>query len=236
MESKESSRSRAKSSHLLLNLIPPIFLTVVAVVFTVLVTKVDVQPVGTEGTNIGFATINLNVHSMLSYDKAFHKMTEILGVVPFFTIAFFVVLGVVELAKRKSLRQIDKELFCLLGLYAAVLVVYAVFEKLAINYRPLIIGEAPEASYPSSHTLFAMTLCGSAIMVLPQMFGEKYAGLVKLARLTLMMIALAIVFGRLLAGVHWLTDVIGGALISAALLSFFQFFINRIEVQKGSLR
>ncbi|MBQ6321188.1 phosphatase PAP2 family protein [Candidatus Saccharibacteria bacterium] len=224
----ETAKPHTKKSSKL-NWTKPIFLALIATVFTVLVTKVDVQPAGVENTNIGFATINVLVHNTFGYNDTFYKLTEILGVLPFLTIAFFVVVGVAQLVKHK---KPSKELLCLVGFYVVVFALYVLFEKLALNFRPVILEEGIEASYPSSHTLFAMTLCGSAILVAKRLFSENHAGLVKLGNLTLVVLALAIVFGRLFSGVHWLTDIVGGLLISAALVSILQACLDAVGPHK----
>ena len=45
---------------------------------------------------------------------------------------------------------------------------------------------------------------------------------------------IAIVFGRLFSGVHWLTDILGGVLISSALLFIFSAVIGALNKNKGS--
>lgn len=237
MNSKKPQPSNTNT----INLIKTVVLAVLAVVFTVLVTKVDVGTYTPEyisgaecviendaTVQVGFATVNTLTHNAFGFSAVFYRLTELLGLLPFATIVFFVAFGVYQLAKSKNLKKVDKRLFFLAGFYVLVLALYVLFEKFALNFRPVVLdcAEGLEASYPSSHTLFAMTLCGSAILLANRLFGEKHAKLVKLGSLALTFLALAIVFGRALSGVHWLTDIVGGMLISAALVSALQTCID----------
>jgi len=224
-----------KLTHSPLRFLPAGLLTAAAVAFTILIAKVDVQSVGPEGSSVGFATLNAQVHTAFGFNQTFFSLSELLGVLPFLTIAFFLLVALVELLRYKSLKKLPRELFLLFGFYAVVLAFYLLFEKLALNFRPVILdGEGLEASYPSSHTLFALTLCGSALLVLPRLFDKTHPWLVKLVRAALALLALAVVFTRLFAGVHWLTDIVGGLLISAALLAWLSAFLPPAEQPAAS--
>jgi undecaprenyl-diphosphatase len=80
-----------------------------------------------------------------------------------------------------------------------------------------------EASYPSSHTLMTICLCGSSIIVNKKMFNNKITKLMNMLSLIIIFIT---VIGRLISGVHWFTDIIGGMLISIALLMILYSIID----------
>lgn len=42
------------------------------------------------------------------------------------------------------------------------------------------------------------------------------------------------VVGRLISGVHWLTDIIGGVLLSVGLVMFYAFAIKRQEKSRDN--
>ena len=67
-----------------------------------------------------------------------------------------------------------------------------------------------EASYPSSHTLMTICLCGSSIIINKKMFNNKITKLMNMLSLTIVLIT---VIGRLISGVHWFTDIIVGIFI-----------------------
>lgn len=154
-----------------------------------------------------------------SYSDLWYKITKYSGYALFLPVAFFVLLGFVQFIKRKSFKKVDRELKLLALFYLAVAIVYLVFEKfLIINYRPIMLDGKLESSYPSSHTLFAVTLCGSAMLLTKRFLKLKHATLVNIVLVLLMLVT---VVGRLLSGVHWATDIIGGILIGATLIFAF---------------
>lgn len=154
-----------------------------------------------------------------SYSDLWYKITKYSGYALFLPVAFFVLLGFVQLIKRRSFKKVDRELKLLALFYFAVAIVYLVFEKfLIINYRPIMLDGKLESSYPSSHTLFAVTLCGSAMLLTKRFLKLKHATLVNIVLVLLMLVT---VVGRLLSGVHWATDIIGGILIGATLIFAF---------------
>ena len=101
---------------------------------------------------------------------------------------------------------------------------YLVFEMFVINYRPVLIEGRLEASYPSSTTLLVLCVMPTAIMQL----NNRIKNLV-LRRVTVVSISLFIIFmvvGRLVSGVHWLTDIVGGVLLSIGLVMLYQMMVT----------
>jgi len=197
-----------------------LFLILFAVLI-LLVKKVNVAAIGPEGTSIGLSDMNKSFHEMTGENHTLYKISEYLGYAALALVGVFGLVGLVQLISRRSLLKVDHEILALGGLYVVVLGLYFVFEKIVINYRPVIMeGDAHvEASFPSSHTMLAIVVLGSTLMVISKYV--KNDGLrVGLEMLCIISIVL-LVLGRLLCGVHWLTDIIGGVLISGALLFAF---------------
>lgn len=209
-----------KSSSKKLFIICGVF-ALLAIALTLVVKFIDVRPAGLTETPVGLAGFNETVRNLFPYGSSgindfWYTITKYSGYALFLPVAFFVILGFVQLIKRKSFKKVDRELKLLALFYVAVGAVYIFFEKLFIvNYRPVLIDGELEASYPSSHTLFAITLCGSAILLVKYLLKLKHAKLVSFA---LALLALVTVVGRLLSGVHWATDILGGILIGATLV------------------
>ena len=135
-------------------------------------------------------------------------------------------LGLGQLIKRKSLFKVDKEIMLLGLFYIVVISIYIFFEKVIVNYRPILMNGFLEASYPSSHTLMTICLCGSSIIVNKKIFNNKITKFMNMLSLIIIFIT---VIGRLISGVHWFTDIIGGIFISIALLMIFYLVIDAIK-------
>ncbi|MBQ1327987.1 MAG: phosphatase PAP2 family protein [Eubacterium sp.] len=208
--------------------------TILFAVLIVLVKTVDVQQIGPEGTSIGFAGINKAMNEATGLNMTLYKITEVLGLLALAVAGCFALLGLVQLIKRKSFAKVDPEIYALAGLYVVVLMLYVIFEKVIINYRPVIMPdeEHVEASFPSSHTMLGFVIMGSTFIVIDKYI--KNESICRLIRIVSILILIAIVFGRLFSGVHWLTDILGGVLISSALLFIFSAVIGALNKNKGS--
>ena len=195
-------------------------LLVVFVAWTLLVKAVDVRPIGPEGSKIGFSAFNSLVHRTVGVNMSLYVITDWLGLVPIATVLGFAALGLCQLIKRKSLLKVDRSIIILGGFYVAVAAVFLLFDALAVNYRPVLIEGNLEASYPSSTTMLVLCVMPTAVMQLASRIKSQP---VKLA-VTLLIIAFIafMVIGRILSGVHWITDIIGGALLSAGLVGIYR--------------
>ena len=183
--------------------------------WTVLVCTVDRQPIGPEGTSVGFAAMNGFVHRIIGFHRRLYDLTDILGLCTLGFVLGFAVLGLVQLIRRKGLCRVDRSILVLGGFYAVVLAAYLLFEAAALNYRPVLAEGKLEASYPSSTTLLALCILPTAMM---QLKDRIQAPLLRTAVLLLLGVFTALlVIGRLLSGVHWLSDIIGGMLLSGGL-------------------
>ena len=195
-------------------LVSTIFI-LLAVVFTIFVKVVDVKPIGANETSIGAASVNQVVFKTIGVNMIWYHITDWLGLVPIFMAMIYAFIGFGQLVKRKNIFKVDKEIIILGLFYIVVIFLYTFFEKLIVNYRPILMNGFLEASYPSSHTLMTICLCGSSIIVNKTLFNNKMA---KFANILSAVIITITVIGRLLSGVHWVTDIIGGILIGVALL------------------
>ena len=211
------------------NFIISTILILLSVVYTILVKVVDVKPLGVNETNIGFASINQFVFKKIGVNMIWYYITDWLGLIPVFTAMIYALIGCVQLIKRKSIFKVDKEIIILGLFYIIVISVYVFFEKVIVNYRPILMNGFLEASYPSSHTLMTICLCGSSVIVNNALFYNKITKVMNV--LSAVIIAITVI-GRLLSGVHWVTDIIGGILIGAALLMTLYSAISLINNTK----
>ena len=186
------------------------------VLWTVLVRLVDVRAIGPNESSVGFAALNGYVHKFTGVNFHLYTITDWLGLVPICVAFGFAILGLVQWIKRKNLLKVDRSLLALGGFYVVVLAAYLFFEIVVINYRPVLLGGYLEASYPSSTTMLVMCVMPAAMIQLHARIENDV-----FRRCVMISIAVFIVFmviGRLVSGVHWLSDIIGGALMSAGLV------------------
>ena len=109
-----------------------------------------------------------------------------------------------------------------------LLFVYLDFELITVNYRPIILDGELEASYPSSHTMLSLGIMITAIFELHELIKNKKAILI-ITDILCCAVALTVLLGRLLSGVHWLTDIIAGALLAASLVCFYRYGVLLLE-------
>ena len=200
------------------NIFLSVFLTILSIVYTYLVKTYDVKSIGPNNSEVGFSRINAWFSNVIGSHMNIYKVTELLGYVVILIVGIYGLIGLYQLIKRKSLFKADKELYILGGLYVSMALVYVFFEKFIINYRPVLIDGVLEASYPSSHTILAICICISSLIVSRNYVRKKYQGLTDTMTILLL---LGVFFGRIISGVHWISDIIGGILISSTLLMHF---------------
>ena len=121
--------------------------------------------------------------------------------------------------RRKSLFRVDRSILALGVFYIVLLAAYVFFEAFPVNYRPVLIDGRLEASYPSSTTL--LTLC--AMTTAAMQFNSRIKNRRFSRCLLLIMSAFTclMVLARLISGVHWFSDIIGGILLGTALIMLY---------------
>jgi len=209
------------------NIIISVILLLIAVVYTILVKYVDIQAIGPNESLVGFGTVNAFFKELFGVNMTLYKLTNWLGYVAIIMALIYALVGLIQFVKRKNLFKVDKEIFILGIFYVIVIGLYLFFEKFIINYRPVLMDGLLEASYPSSHTVLSLCICGSSLIINNILFKR-----IKIARIenkVSMVLIFAIVIGRLVSGVHWFTDIVGGVLISIALLKIFQTALQFIK-------
>jgi len=189
------------------------------VVWTVLVRLVDVEAIGPQGSQVGFATLNRFVHEITGVHFGLYTVTDWLGLVPIGMALGFGVLGLIQWIQRKHLLKVDRSILVLGGFYLAVMVVFVFFELVVINYRPVLIEGVLEVSYPSSTTMLVMCVMPTAMIQLNARI--KSRALKWCVRVAIWSFTFFMVIGRLLSGVHWVTDIIGGIIVSTGLVTLY---------------
>ena len=201
-----------------------VFMLLAFVLWTFLIKFIDVDAIGPDNSQVGFSHFNRFFSNLVGVNMKLYHITDFLSLIPLFMIFAFGMVGLFQWFGRKSIIKVDYDILILGGFYIAVLGVYILFEILELNYRPILINGCLEASYPSSTTMLSICVFSSGATFLNTRI--KNPTLRKIAVFASMAFMIFMVLGRIFSGVHWITDIIGGILLSFGLILIYQFFIN----------
>ncbi len=190
------------------------------VLWTLLIQTMDAQPAGVNGTKVGFAGVNTWFHRLTGVHMGIYTVTDWLGLVPIAVCIGFGVLGLMQWIRRKSICKVDRDILLLGGYYILVILGYLIFEMIPINYRPVLINGAMEASYPSSTTLLVLSVMPTLLFQINRRAKSQTVRRITASYVVLFSAFMAI--GRLVAGVHWLTDIVGSVLLSTGLYCLYR--------------
>ena len=196
-----------------------IILLISFIAFTVVVKFVDVKEIGIDGTKIGLSTFNISVRDKTPFNESWYNITKYLGYLWFVVGLFFVGYIIYLFIKNKSLKKIDYKLYILFSILLLAIIFYVTFEFIKINYRPVLLNGKKELSYPSSHTFLSISIfVPSALYIID----SKFSKIIKCITVPILLIlSIIIVVGRFLSGVHWATDILGGIILGAFMISLY---------------
>lgn len=194
-------------------------------VWTFLIQTVDVQQIGPRQSAVGFATVNGWFHRLTNVHWMLYTLTDWLGLVPIVVCLLFACVGLAQLVQRRSLLKVDLDILLLGVYYVLVIFAYLLFEMVPLNYRPVLIEGILEASYPSSTTLLVLS-------VMPTLHFQaerrlKNSALRRCIKALTGLFSVFMVVGRLLSGVHWLTDIVGAIFLSGGLFLLYKASVLR---------
>lgn len=203
---------------------------VLFLVWTVLIQVADVQPIGPDGSSVGFALWNGWFHRLTGVHMFLYTITDWLGLVPIGVCMIFAGIGFVQWIRRRTLFQVDPDILILGVYYVIVIGAYLVFEMFTVNYRPVLIEGRLEASYPSSTTLLVLcvmpTLIEQAERRMKQTIPKRWI------KICTVWFSVFMVLGRLISGVHWFTDIVGAVILSLGLFCLYKAAVLRAEQKK----
>lgn len=202
-------------------------LIILFILFTLSLKIIDVQPIGQKGTNVAYAKLNSFVSNLFGLNLLLYDITDWAGLVVLFIPLGFVIIGLIQLIKRKSLFKVDKDILVLGVFYIVVTGLYFLSNNVVLNYRPVLINGCLEPSYPSSTTLKIMCIIPTFNMQIKSRVSNKKA--VKTITIISNIFMVLMVALRLISGVHWFTDILGGIIISCGLVLLYGATISYIN-------
>ena len=192
--------------------------------WTLLLCYVDTKPIGPNGSVVGLSMLNQFIHNLTGVNMTLYSITDWSGLVPVFIAFGFALLGLFQWIKRRKITKVDYSILALGVFYIAVTIAYLLFERVVINYRPVLINGYLEVSYPSSTTLLVMCVMPTALMQFNRRIKNKVLN--KFVSAIIIFFIAFMVIGRVVSGVHWITDIIGGALLSTGLVAMYYWAIS----------
>ena len=190
---------------------------VVFVVFTVIVALVDVD-------QVGLSHLNRFFWRACGRNGIWERLTDWIGYAVILSMVGLIVWQIIQWVMRKSLRRVDVNLLLMDLIFGCLVVVYLFFEIVVVNYRPELENGVAKASYPSSHAMLFATVLPLLIWQVWHYIQNKPWRIV--LTVLLVVVLLIGVVGRLLSGVHWFTDILGGMLISVSFVCLYLFVVG----------
>lgn len=153
------------------------------------------------------------------------KITDIILIASIAVLGVFAILGFCQLVRRKSLKKVDKPLLAMLIPLVLMAITYFIFDKfLVLNIRPNGSGEP---SFPSTHTMVVATIFLLTAIILPNYIKSKTTRVI-MNIVMLLFIALVSV-GRVLANMHWVSDVVGGLIFAVIFATIYYLTLRRVK-------
>ncbi len=200
-------------------------------IFTILVAMVDRNAIGPNGSIVGLSSMNKWFADIIGCNMMLYKVTDWVSILAVVTAVIYAVIGIMQWIKRKKLAKVDSSILILGVFYIAIFVIYVMFNHVVLNYRPVLINGNLEPSFPSSTTLMSITFLMFSNYQSDRFLKNKNLKLTAKISSTLLMLFLVI--GRVISGVHWLSDIIASVLLSLAIVFLYYYLCKVFEEKKS---
>ena len=154
------------------------------------------------------------------------KATDVILIASIAIFSIFVWLAIYQWIKRKSFMEIDKNLLWAILPFILMVLTYFLFDKVfVLNTRPNGSGEP---SFPSTHSMVVATIFFIVALNLKKYIANIY---IRIFLYIVMAALIALVsVGRVLANMHWVSDVLGG-LGFAAIFAAIYYFVTKQKIK-----
>lgn len=205
-------------------LIFSILFFVLFIIFLVLLCLIDRCAIGPNNSVVGLATFNKWFSNLIGCNMPLYNITDWGGILSIVTALIYAIVGLLQWIKRKSIKKVDVSILILGGFYILIFAIYMLFNLVVINYRPVLINGYLEPSFPSSTTLMSITFMILSIYQTNRLINNK--NLKKVINILSITIMLFLVIGRIISGVHWITDIIASTLLSIAIVLLYFYLCS----------
>lgn len=203
------------------------------IIWTFIVKFVDVKLFNNNDIYIGLASINIPLFNYFGVNHTAATISDIMLYPILATTLIFGTIGLIQLIKRKSLFKVDKELYVLLIGYALATILYILFNIFAVNYRPIMLDNKLESSYPSSHTMASIFFLLAGSYTGCYYLKDKNKIYRYIITISTYLILIVLVVLRFLSGLHWFSDIIGGLILSIGLYYLFLYFMSLVHQRQS---
>ena len=176
----------------------------------IILLQVDKGIIAESGKPVGLSHIN-NLTSY-TYDKSASLLSNLMFYATFVIVLIAIIIGLYQLIKTKNIKKVDKEIIIFgIGIVVAA-IFWLLFDKvIKINVRPL---DENEGSFPSTHVFLTTFFILMGRYLLIKYNNDKS---IRIASIFLVVVYIgAMVALRVVAGKHYITDVIGGVFLGLA--------------------
>lgn len=203
------------------------------VALIILLKTVDVGAIGAEGSSVGLSALNKAFADIVGTNMIWYDVTEYLGYCEIGLALGFILLAAVQAFRRKSVKKVDRDLILLVGFDFMLIALYLFFDIVAINYRPVLIDGKLDPSFPSTHTMIAVFVTLTSLYQSLTRIKKPAVKWIYVAVISA--IGITVIAGRIISGVHWLTDIVGGALLGGtlAVLYFASCFALKDKLEEN---
>lgn len=166
------------------------------------------------------------------YNGNWDSVSDVILLVSLGFLAGVALYGLCQLASKKSLFKVDKDILLVAGGVLFLIVLWVLFDNLFIvNCRPTISGSADESSFPSTHVMLSTFILLSSGYCITKRESKKLIYTI-MSYTGFSIMILICILGRILSSMHWMTDVLGGFLIGFGLFSLVIGFDKRIALKE----
>ena len=194
-------------------------------IILILLLNVDKDYITPTG-KVGLSSFNDMVD--YKYNKGWQILADVFLYLGIALVAILAIYGLYELIKRKSLFKVDKYIIVIGAFFIISIILWLLFDKVVtINYRPILVDGEKESSFPSTHTFVCVFIYMSAYTVVKKLLNNKIYNEIVLSLAIVIVIFTAV--SRILSGMHYLTDVMGGVFLGLSLYFICDGIITIID-------